>query len=265
MKRLFFAAATMLLAVAGMNAQTVLFDFSDPSKLGQFGFAPMSLTELQTAKYYNASLKADKDRCYKSSNNHVLILEGEDVSKDGVKIHLSNPDAYKDYPRFFFGLIKTPYPETPSAADFYCDMRWYQKEVIEFTAPEGKKITKIEMNATSGTYPTRANGNTIVQTEGGTQTFNENKTVNTWVANADANLTSVKYVASSDSPTQMAYSIEVTLADYDGSGVAEIAAQNQNVVDEYYDLNGVKVAKEPTSKGIYVKRSGEKVSKVIVK
>lgn len=259
-KSLLFISLAALAATA--SAQEVVFDFSNPAELGQFTFVPLTLDELQGATYTNAS-GVEKDRCYKSSNNHVLILEGETVSKDGVSIFLSNPDKYKDYPRFFFGLIKTPYPSDPTAADFYCDMRWYQKEEIRITAPEGKKLDKIVMNATSGDYPKRANGDTMVTEEIGTQTISEDKTVNTWEA-GEAAVTSITYKATASSPTQMAYSITVTLSDYEGSGIAELTAE-ENASAEYFDLTGVKHNAENLAPGIYVKRQGSATSKVIVK
>ena len=259
-KSLLFSSLAALAVTA--SAQEVVFDFSNPAELGQFTFAPLTLNELQNATYTNAS-GVEKDRCYKSSNNHVLILEGESVTKDGVSISLSNPDKYKDYPRFFFGLIKTPYPAEPTAAEFYCDMRWYQTEEIKFTAPEGKKFDKIVMYATSGDYPKRANGDTMVTEEVGTQTISEDKTVNTWEA-GEAAVTSLTYKASASSPTQMAYSINVTLSNIDGSSVTEIATDD-NAPVEYFDLTGAKRNADTLAPGIYVKRQGAKATKVIVK
>lgn len=260
------------LAIAGaasaVNAQEVIFDFSNPTSLSGLTFEPMNVSELQQAKYENESEKSPgtKDRCYLSGKNHVLIIIGETISKDGVSFSLTNPDKYKDYPRFFFGLIGKTYPDTPTAADFYCDLRWYQTEEIEISAPAGKKIDKIVMNAKSGDHPARANGHTKVVTEGGTQTISDDLTLNEWVANADSEITKVTYKATSDSPTQMAYSLAVTLSDLNGgSGISSIGSDDSNAPVEYYDLTGVRCNPDNLTPGIYVMRKGASVKKVSIK
>lgn len=256
----FLASCTLL----PISAQEIVLDFSNPTNLSQFSFSPLSLTELQSAKYFNENKGEDKDRCYKSGTNHVLIISDETISKDGISFHLENAGKFKDYPRFFFGLIGDTYPASPTASDFYCDLRWYKKETLTISAPEGKKIDKIVLNATSGEYKPRANGNTIVTTEGGTQTFSDDKTLNTWVANVGSEITSVTYRAEDDSPTQMAYSITVTLSDKGGSAVTEIDADN-NAPVEYYDLTGNRYNGDTLAPGLYIRKAGNKVTKIFVK
>ncbi|MDE6072895.1 MAG: hypothetical protein K2G53_10155 [Muribaculaceae bacterium] len=263
MKNVFLLSALMMGASAiGLNAQEIMFDFANPTDLGQFTFTPMNLEELQSATYTNAN-DAEKDRSYKSGENHVLILEGETITKEGVSIAVSNPDKYKDYPRFFFGSISKKYPADPQPSDFYCDLRWYQKEEIKMTAPEGKKIEKVVMLATSGEFPKRANGDTMVVEETGTQTISDDKTENTWEA-GESVVSEITYKASASSPTQMAYSICVTIADIDGSGVNEIS-DNSNAPVFYYDLTGAKRNADNLAPGVYVMRQGSKTSKIIVK
>ncbi len=253
-------------AAVASNAQEVVFDFTDPTSLSGLEFKPMTLTELRSAKYINESDTKEKDRCYKSGNNHVLIIDGETISKDGVSFSVSNPDIYKDYPRFFFGLIGKTYPPEPAAENFYCDLRWYKTQVLEINAPEGKKIEKIVMSATSGDNPKRANGNTIVQTEGGKQTISDDKTLNEWVADSESEISTVVYKASADSPTQMAYSLSVTLADAgSGSAITEINAADSAAPVEYYNLTGVRQNGDTLVPGVYVRRQGSKAQKFIVK
>lgn len=269
MKKKFLLISLAIAGVASaVNAQEVIFDFTDPTSLSGLTFEPMNVTELQQATYVNESKNPPetKDRCYKSSKNHVLIISGETISKDGVSFSLSNPDIYKDYPRFFFGLIGKTYPDSPTAQDFYCDLRWYQTEVIGISAPAGKKIDKIVMNAKSGDNPARANGHTKVVTEGGTQTISDDLTLNEWVANAGSEITKVTYKATADSPTQMAYSLVVTLSDLNGgSGVSSINGDDNNAPVEYYDLTGVRCNPDNLTPGIYVMRKGASVKKVSIK
>lgn len=265
-KKLLLFSLLAASTLAPVSAQEVVFDFSNPANLGDFTFAPMSITELQKATYFNANSKQnkDKDRCYVSGANHVLIISDETIAKDGISFSLGNPDAYKDYPRFFFGSIAGEYPSDPTPDKFYCDMRWYQTETLEFNAPEGKKFVKVVMDATSGSYPKRVCGNTMVVTEGGTQTIADDKRSNTWEANEGSEVTKLEYQASSDSPTQMAYSITFTLADLGGSAVSEIAADN-NAPAEYYDLTGNRRNAVNLVPGIYILKKGSDVKKVIVK
>lgn len=262
MKKSFLLLSAAFLLASAAPAQTVVFNFSNPSNLGSFSFSPLSLTELQTSKYDNNG--KEKDRSYISGANHVLIIDGETFEKDGVKITTANPEKYKDYTRFFFGSINKKYPADPKPEDFYCDLRWYQKETIEIAAPEGKKIQSVVLNAKEGDFPVRANGNTIAVTEGGKQTISDDKTLNEWIADESSNVTTLKYRASDSAPTQMAYSITVTLTDISGSGVEGIEYVNSSAV-EYYDLTGNRYTGEGLTPGLYIRKSGDTVTKILVK
>lgn len=262
MKKSFLLLSAAFLLASVASAQTVVFDFSNPKNLGTFNFSPMSLGELQTSKY--DSNGKEKDRSYVSGANHVLIIDGETFEKDGVQITTANPEKYKDYTRFFFGSIAKKYPADPKPEDFYCDLRWYQKETIEITAPEGKKIQSVVLNAKSGDFPVRANGNTVAVTEGGKQTISDDKTLNEWTADESSNVTTLKYRAADTAPTQMAYSITVTLADQTGSGVENIEAVNNGTV-EYYDLTGKRYTGKELTPGLYIRKSGGTVTKILVK
>lgn len=252
-------------AVSASAQKTVLFDFSTPSNIDKMVFAPMTLDELKAGKYLNESTNPakEKDRFYVSSKNIVLVVSGDSFTLDGVTIEMTNPDKDSNYPRFFFGNKTGTAPKLPSDytdETFYADMRWYQTEMINITAPEGKYITKVVMNAQSEGCPNRQNNQTEVVTEGGEQTFGgvDNKTLNTWVANEGTEVSSVTYKAVSGSATQMAYSVEVTLSGSD-SGVAEII-DNNDMPAIYYNLQGMRIANPEN--GIFIRRQGNKVEKV---
>ncbi len=53
--------------------------------------------------------------------------------------------------------------------------------------------------------------------------------------------------------------------DYRKAGVDNVAVDSSNGVVEYYNLNGVRVNENNLSNGIYVRRQGNQVSKVIIK
>lgn len=276
LKTLLSACAVMFSASA--FAQTVLFDFHDPNNiLGQVQFQPFSFEDLQAQTYVNAS-DLEKARAYFGSGNKsfVTILEGETMVKDGVKITPSNPDKYKDFPRIFFaridGAVITeftaasgfyPLMEAGKLSGFYSDFRWYQKEEILIQAPEGKKLDKVVITAKYEGLKDRDSSTTIVVSDGGTQTISEDKAVNTWTANEGSTVTELKYKASDTSATQMAYTVEVSLSDASGAGVAQICAE-ENEETVYYDLTGNRVTGKLT-KGIYLCRKGNVTNKIIVK
>ncbi|MBD5303442.1 MAG: hypothetical protein HDS18_04740 [Bacteroides sp.] len=265
MKNLFLLSTILLGASAfSANAQDVMFDFSKTADLGQFGYAPLSLAELQTSTFLNEANGKTVDRLQFSSPNYLLIMNDETITKDGVGITVTNPAKGSSYPRYFFGSITKKVIENPTAADFYCDLRWYKNQEIEINAPEGKKIEKVVMDATCGDYPVRANGDTYVQGEVGKQTFNDAQTLNTWDADGEV-VTKLTFAASSDAPTQMAYSIAVTLADLNGDSGVEVISFDTNAPAEYFDLTGAKRNADNLAPGVYVMRQGSKASKIIVK
>lgn len=256
-------------AVSATAQETVLFDFSTPSNLEKMEFAPLSLSELKSGKYLNENTDPakEKDRFYVSSKNIVLVISGDSFTLDGVTIEMTNPDKYKDYPRFFIGNKTSTAPSAPSDytdENYYADMRWYQTQLVNITAPTGKYIAKVVMNAESEGCPARANNQTEIVTEGGVQTFGgtDNKTLNTWVANEGTEATSVTYKAVKGSATQMAYSVEVTLADL-GAGVSEIIGADNDMPVEYYNLQGVKISNPEN--GIFIRRQGSNVEKVVLR
>lgn len=268
LKSLLFTSFAVM-AMSATAQETVLFDFSKPSNLDKMVFVPQTLAELKSGKYMNESTDPakEKDRFYVSSKNIVLVISGDTFTLDGVTIEMTNPDKYKDYPRFFIGNKTSTTPKAPSDytdENFYADMRWYQTQIVNITAPAGKYISKIVMNAESDGCPARANNQTEVVTEGGVQTFGgaDNKTLNTWIANEGTEATSVTYKAVSGSATQMAYSVEVTLADL-GAGVSEIMGAQNDMPAIYYNLQGAQVAN--LENGIFIRRQGNKVEKVVLR
>lgn len=253
-----------LCAASSVSAQseTVTFDFTKPLNVTNFTYSPKTLAEQKASKYLNEKNNAEKDCFYKSSNNYVLIISGETVTYDGVSFCMTNPDIYKDYPRYFFGPITSANKNSENPEDWYSDMRWYQTEEILISVADDKKIDKIEFNAEADGLTTRACGDTPVVTEGGSQTINDSKTLNTWTANAGTALSSVKFKASASAPTQMAYTLKVTVSPKDGSAVEEIVTENSAPV--YYNLSGARCDGTPAP-GIYIRKTGSKVEKVVVK
>lgn len=266
MKNLFLLSSLLLGASAlDADAQEVMFDFYNTADLGQFTYTPLTIDELQKATFTNESNGKETTRLQFTSPNYLLIMNDETITKEGVGITVTNPEKIVNYPRYFFGSIKKTEVAAPTATDFYCDLRWYKTNELTVTAPDGKKIEKIVMDATCGDYPVRANGDTFVMDEVGKQTINDAKTLNTWESDGQT-VTSVTFKAASGAPTQMAYSIAVTLSDLNGgSGISSIGSDDSNAPVEYYDLTGVRCNPYNLTPGIYVMRKGASVKKVSIK
>lgn len=266
MKKKFLLFSFLLACVgSGAKADEVTFDFSTPADLGKFTYAPLSISELIKSTYLN-NKGVEKDRCYISGgSSYVLILEGETISKDGVSLFLDNPEKVTNYPRYFFGPIDK-FPETdPKAEDFYSDIRWYTKETLQVSVDETKKIDKVVLCASYEGLKNRDNSETIIQTEGGVQTFSDDKTLNTWIADQGTQVSEILYKAIGSS-TQMAYTITVTYSDKEnGSGISSVNSNDDNAPVEYYDLTGVRCNPDNLTPGIYVMRKGASVKKVAIK
>jgi hypothetical protein len=62
----------------------------------------------------------------------------------------------------------------------------------------------------------------------------------------------------------MAYYKNFVLTPKSGSSSVNSVVVDENAPAEYYDINGMKVAKENLSKGLYIKLQGGKATKVIL-
>lgn len=58
--------------------------------------------------------------------------------------------------------------------------------------------------------------------------------------------------------------LAITLPQVGDSGLTDVIADDAMSTPEYYDLNGIKVSPERLAPGIYVKRTGSKVEKVVI-
>lgn len=251
------ASCAMLPAVA----KEVKFNFQDPTSIQ---WSPMSLSELRTETFQNEGNGKTKERFQISGKNYLLIITDETMTVDGVEMTLVRTTG-SSYPRLFWAPLDSEFdpnnPGTVDETDFLCDVRWYAGTKLTVTAPAGMKIDEIVMLPKSASNNT---SQTIVQTEGGTQEIASDNSYNKWTANEGSSLSEVVFQAQTDCATQVMYSLTATISSLDGSAVNEIeAAENASV--EYYNLAGVRCNSENLAPGVYVRKAGNKVSKVIVK
>lgn len=128
------------------------------------------------------------------------------------------------------------------------DLRIYRGDTFTVTVPQGKVIKSIEF--------TKAGGNFAMDVDSGTFTADGNAA--TWTMGAKE-VNSVKFTATAT--TRM----NDMLVQYSNSseGVDNIAGDDTNAPAEYYNLQGVRVA-NPQG-GLFIKRQGKTVTKVLVK
>lgn len=130
-------------------------------------------------------------------------------------------------------------------------VRWYQGDIVTLTPANGAKITKVFVQ-------------TVTNSKGAFTA--EVGTVTGAGTGADAPLT---WTGSTDQPLVLTADKQVRFSymqvAYEGGngGVEGIEADNANAPVEYYNLQGVRVD-NPTN-GLYIRRQGNEVTKVIVR
>lgn len=193
-----------------------------------FNFAaPATLTPAYPADKEDESLEADGTNGFFANVSDVAFTDG-DVSVTSTKG--SSTDARLYYQTG--GKIQ---------------LRVYNggSTVIASTNP-AKKISKIVF-----TYNNGSTSSNKVQTPA----------TGTWTAAEGTWTGSESTVTFNYSGTQQINAIEVTLTEE--ASIDEIAADGENAPAEYYNLQGVRV--DNPANGLYIKKQGSKVTKVIVK
>lgn len=134
-------------------------------------------------------------------------------------------------------------------------LRIYKSSSMTITAPDNYYITKVEFTPGSdkGNW-----GLQLVSDQKGT--FTEK----VWNATTDDEVNSVKFEVPSDGTNTYikAISMECTKIPSVPSGVSDMEATDENAPVEYYNLQGLRVLNPEN--GIYIRRQGSKVTKVII-
>lgn len=134
-------------------------------------------------------------------------------------------------------------------------LRIYKSSSMTITAPDNYYITKVEFTPGSdkGNW-----GLQLVSDQKGT--FTEK----VWNATTDDEVNSVKFEVPSDGTNTYikVISVECTKIPSVPSGVSDMEATDENAPVEYYNLQGLRVLNPEN--GIYIRRQGSKVTKVIM-
>lgn len=262
MNKILLLVVAMLVTTAGANAQskTVLFDFN---KAGELTFTPKTLKDCIKDEVDNGT-KMTPILSTSGNNFQMLIIPNEVISLDGVNIKMDrNTGAFS---RMGFSLKKgctaTAYDnmtEEILLTNYIGDLRWYKGNKFAIEAPEGYRIDQIEMESTYEGCTDRVCGSTKVVSEGGTQMFSADLRTNTWIANGGSDVKVVNYEPDADAPTQIVYTIKVSL-ETSQSAITEIGAEDE--APEYFTLTGVKVAPSNLIPGFYIRKTASKATKI---
>lgn len=193
-----------------------------------FNFAdPFSLTP----KYSESDYEAD-------GNNWKIDVQDVAFTEKGVAIKAvyTDPEATGTAARLY------------KQATGKCQYRVYSKSSIVITAPENNAISKVTFDFNNGTTSSKQ--------------VNAPAT-GTWTAPVwEAPEAGAAEVSFSLKGTVQINVITVTLKD-DFEAVENVAVDNENAPVEYFNLQGVRVANPEN--GLFIRRQGSKVSKVIIR
>lgn len=134
-------------------------------------------------------------------------------------------------------------------------MRIYKSSSMTITAPDNYYVTKVEFT------PGSDKGNWDLQMASGEKgTFTDK----VWTATADDKVSSVKFeVPAGGTNTYIStITVECTKIPSVPSGVSDMETTDENARVEYYNLQGLRVLNPEN--GIYIRRQGSKVTKVII-
>ena len=134
-------------------------------------------------------------------------------------------------------------------------MRIYKSSSMTITAPDNYYVTKVEIP------PGSDKGNWDLQMASGEKgTFTDK----VWTATADDKVSSVKFeVPAGGTNTYIStITVECTKIPSVPSGVSDMETTDENAPVEYYNLQGLRVLNPEN--GIYIRRQGSKVTKVII-
>lgn len=134
-------------------------------------------------------------------------------------------------------------------------MRIYKSSSMTITAPDNYYVTKVEFT------PGSDKGNWDLQMASGEKgTFTDK----VWTATADDKVSSVKFeVPAGGTNTYIStITVECTKIPSVPSGVSDMETTDENAPVEYYNLQGLRVLNPEN--GIYIRRQGSKVTKVII-
>lgn len=186
-------------------------------------------TSAKGNKYYNFSL----ENAFSKEGINLTIVAGESATAT-------------QQPRFYL-----------TSAGVY-DLRIYKPNTLTVTAPDQMELTKIEIVSANS-----VKNLTVGTDNAGEFTKNNTTRTATWEKPATGNASFSALAITTPAGTSRISTITVE-AKKISTGIENIAVDNdESAPVEYFNLQGVKVA-DP-SNGIYIRRQGNKATKVLIK
>lgn len=145
------------------------------------------------------------------------------------------------------------------------ELRIYAKTTIKFEAVrDGYKLSsiKFEQGDAAATNYAKVNVTAKTNVEGATGTWDTN--TKTWTAPENETINSVEFTQ--DATARLGGFSVIYVEDNDAmAGIEDINIDNSNAPVEYYNLQGIRVNGDNLTPGIYIRRQGTEVSKILVK
>lgn len=221
------ATATYTLKIAGQDKAT--FDFSKDGNIA-------SLT--------TSAIAANSSNVDDNQLTDVVFQNGPIMLQIGI-----GENTYNNHPRWWI--------ENAGKANENWDVRAYQNnEIIVNVCEDGYRIESIEFTQVTGST-TWASSWTITPTDGTWES-------KVWTAPAGSLTNIVTFVPGGSSRIG---AINVTYVEDENAvqGIEDIVNDNSNAPVEYYNLQGIRVNGNNLTPGIYVRRQGSEVVKILVK
>lgn len=212
-------------------------------KIGDGGDVPPTPDDPNVAYFY-APLFEGKTGCPLMNKSGDATLANDDAKDETKGLNA------KDFTEKGVTLKFTHGTGDYYASAFGNHVRWYQGETATLTPAAGVTITKVFVQTVANS---KGNFTANVGTVDGTGVGATNPITWTGSTNQPLVLTSVKQI-------RFSY-MEVTTTGF--SGVENVTVSDENAPVEYYNLQGIRVANPEN--GVYIRRQGNTVTKMLVK
>lgn len=193
------------------------------------------------------------DAWSKDNTNKCFNVGGHEFTKNGITMTITVPESAQEnqQPRFYYA----------SSSELY-NLRISKVGTMTVTAPADMELAKVVITS-NATNKKNYNGLTVATENAGSFTANETDKTMTWEKPANGNTSFSSIAVTSPNGTSQIAGVTIE-AKKISTGIENIAIDNdENAPVEYFNLQGVKVANP--ANGIYIRRQGNKATKVLVK
>ncbi|MCM1348119.1 MAG: chitobiase/beta-hexosaminidase C-terminal domain-containing protein [Firmicutes bacterium] len=254
-------------------------DGTEPTETSELYTSPLSITDNITIKAI--AVKTDMNNSAVASVSYVIKREGQqNVTFDFTNISSLTPSfdptaaPETDNSNKYYNIDNTELYAGPvtfvakatdesdkgTATRLYVrtsdmQLRIYKKNQFTLSTSKGYVLEKIVINYNNTASIPLADG------QKGTYAYADK--VGTWTSSNDK-VSAVTFAIPADGSNSQINSIEV-ICNQDLSAIESVAVDNSNAPVEYFNLQGVRVDADNMVPGIYVRRQGTEVTKILVK